>query len=191
MAGTQAESEISEQPTRCDFATDIHARTFQFDDDVSQVRRRRDEQVHLPLFRRGFHTFDFVKFIQPCALFRATSLHPGADPLQLLAQETLAAALGLFGNLLADGLGLEECRVISGMGKGTALVDLDDPCGDDIEEITIVRDENDGTGKTFERVFQPADGLGVQMVRRLVQQQQVRLADERAAQGHPALFSAR
>ena len=76
------------------------------------------------------------------------------------------------------------------MGKRAALVDLDDPRGDDVEEVAVVRDEDHRAGKALQIVLQPADRFGVEMVRRLVEQQQVRLAGERAAERDPALFAA-
>ena len=115
------------------------------------------------------------------ARFRAARFHTGAHPIEFLAQKPLAAAFGLLGNLAAHGFRFEKRRVISRMGKRSALIDFDDARGDYIEEVAIVRDEDDRAGKAFEIIFQPADRFGVEMVGRLIEQQKIRLAGECAA----------
>ena len=76
------------------------------------------------------------------------------------------------------------------MRKRPALVDLDDPRGDDVEEVTVVRHENHRAGEGLQIILQPADRLGVEMVGRLVEQQQIRLAGERTAKRDPAFLAA-
>ena len=190
LAGAQAEREIAEQPARRGATADVDARTFQFDDDIAQIGRRRDEQVHFALFGRRFHAVDFVKLVESAARFGSAGFDAGAHPFELLAQESLAAAFGLAGDLLADRLRFEERGVVAGVGKRAPLVDLDDPRGDDVEEVAIVSHEDHRTGKAFEIIFQPADRLGVEVVGRLVEQQQIRLASERAAERDAAFFTA-
>ncbi len=51
-------------------------------------------------------------------------------------------------------------------------------------------DGNDTAWVLGEVALEPADGLGVQVVRGLVEQQQVGLAQQQLAQGHPPLFTA-
>ena len=53
-----------------------------------------------------------------------------------------------------------------------------------------MRDRDDGTRIVVEELLEPGDGLGVQVVGRLVQQQHVRLGQEQAAQGDAAAFAA-
>ena len=52
-------------------------------------------------------------------------------------------------------------------------------------------DHQHRAGIFLEVVFQPGDAFGVQMVGRLVKQQDVRLLDQQAGQRDPALFTAR
>ena len=62
-------------------------------------------------------------------------------------------------------------------------VDLTDPLGHVVKEVTVVGDGQDGTWVRLEVALQPVDGLGVQVVGGLVEEQQVRLLDEELAQG--------
>ena len=70
-----------------------------------------------------------------------------ADPIQFLAQEPLPATFGLLGDLLADGFGFQVGRVIARVREAPAIRQLDDARGDDIQEIAVMRDEDDGAGK--------------------------------------------
>ena len=53
-----------------------------------------------------------------------------------------------------------------------------------------MRDEDDGAGVLREEVFEPADGVDIQMVGRFVEEQQVGLADERTGEQHAPTPSA-
>ena len=75
------------------------------------------------------------------------------------------------------------------MGIGAPAIDLDDAGGNDIEEVAVVGDENDGPREIFQHVFQPADRLGIEMVGRLIEQKKIRLAGERAAECDAAFLS--
>ena len=113
-----------------------------------------------------------------------------AHPIQLLAQEPLPAPLGLLGDLLPDGLGFQVGGVIARMREAPAIRQLDDPRGDHIQEVAVVRDKDDGAGELAQELLQPENGLGVQMVGGLVQQQQIRLGGQGAAERHAPLFAA-
>jgi hypothetical protein len=70
------------------------------------------------------------------------------------------------------------------------LVDFDDAGGDDVEEVAVVGDEDDGAGECAEVVFEPADGFGVEVVGGFVEEEEVGLAGEGAAECDAAFFSA-
>ena len=54
-----------------------------------------------------------------------------------------------------------------------------------------MRDGDHRAGVFVQEVLQPLDRFGVEMVRRLVEQEQVRVLEEQPGQGHPALLAAR
>ena len=61
---------------------------------------------------------------------------------------------------------------------------LDDAGGEALEERPIVRDEHDGAGVVGEEGFEPGDGVDVEMVGRLVEQQQIGLRHQRPREQH-------
>ncbi len=122
---------------------------------------------------------------------RLTGLGPGADPLQFLFQNLL---LGLvLARFLGDALGLlfQPRGIIPLVGNAAPALQLQDPGGDVIQEIAVVRDAEDGALVLDQVLLQPGDGLGIQVVGRFVEQQHVGRFQEQLAQGHPAAFPAR
>ena len=63
-------------------------------------------------------------------------------------------------------------------------VELQNPLGDVVEEVAIVRDGDDRAVIFGQVPLEPVDGFGVEMVRRLVEQQQVGLLQQHLAQRH-------
>ena len=70
-------------------------------------------------------------------------------------------------------------------------VDLANPLGDVVEEVAVVRDGENGTRVLVEELLEPQHRLGVEMVGRLVQKQQVRSLKQQTAQRHAPTFAAR
>ena len=92
--------------------------------------------------------------------------------LALLAREQR----GLLGQL-RTALGL-EVRVVAAVGNGLAVFEIDDAVDDAVEELAVMRDEDQRARIVAQPVFQPQDGIEVQVVGGLVQQQQVRAAHQ-------------
>ena len=72
----------------------------------------------------------------------------------------------------------EVARVTAQM----AAVEFDDAGGDIIEKAPVVGDEQHAAGERQQHLFQPLDGSDVEMVGRLVQQQQLRREHQRPRQ---------
>ena len=110
----------------------------------------------------------------------------------MLALEHLLArrVLALF---LREALGLwpEIGRVIALVGNAAAAIELENPAGDIVEEVAVVGDDQHGAGEFAQMLFEPGHGFGVEMVGRLVEQQQVGLAQQQRAERHAALLAAR
>ena len=70
-----------------------------------------------------------------------------------------------------------------------AAVELEDPARDVVEEVAIVGDGHDGALVLLEVALEPADRLGVEVVRRLVEQQQVGRAEQQPAQRDAAALA--
>ncbi len=71
------------------------------------------------------------------------------------------------------------------------MVELEDPAGDVVEEVAVVGDDQDGAGIIAQMAFQPVHALGVEMVGRLVEQQQVGLIEQQPAERDAAALAAR
>src|SRR5258706_47523 len=82
-------------------------------------------------------------------------------------------------------LGTPHIRgVIAGPRRQLPAIELDDPRREPPEKRAIVRDEHDCARVTREEILEPDDGIDVQMIGRFVEQQQIRLADQRSGQQH-------
>ena len=71
-----------------------------------------------------------------------------------------------------------------------AAVDLADPLGHVVEEVAVVCDGEHGAGIVLEEVLEPQDGLRVQVVCGLVEQQEVGGLEQELAQGDATALSA-
>ena len=112
---------------------------------------------------------------------------PAANPLLLLRQFLVEGRALLFLRLqdilLADQVGV----VVAGPADQVAPVELNDARGDLAQESAVVGDEEKSRLLFQEDPFQPQDRFEIEVVGRLVKQQQVRLARERPGQQRAAL----
>ncbi len=113
-----------------------------------------------------------------------------ADPLGHMVEEVAVMRDGLTLSGGAGGLGLEIGGVVDLIGVEVTAVDLADPLGHMVEEVAVMRDGEHGAGVVLEEVLEPQDGLGVQVVGGLVEQQQVGGLEQQLAQGHAAALTA-
>ena len=82
-------------------------------------------------------------------------------------------------------------RVIALVGNALAAVEFEDPAGDVVEEVAVVGHDQDRAGIVAQMAFQPRHRLGVEMVGRFVQQQELRLVEQQLAQRDAAALAAR
>src|SRR3954451_16392648 len=114
-----------------------------------------------------------------------------AHPFEFALQRAPPRLL-LFSLLRQAGLFLfEPARVVALERDAVAAIEFEDPAGDLVEEIAVVRHGDDGAGIILQKALQPRDRLGVEMVGRLVEQQEVRALQQQAAQRDAAALAAR
>ena len=105
----------------------------------------------------------------------APGLDPFADPHfflgQPLVEELLLPGLGVQDLVAA----LEERRIVAGPVVELAAVELDDPRRQLFQEHPVVGDEDQGAAGTRQEGLEPADGVDIEVVGRLVQQQDIGL----------------
>src|SRR6185312_2711854 len=70
-----------------------------------------------------------------------------------------------------------------------AAVQLEDPGGHVVQEVPVVGDGDDGAGVLGQVLLQPLHALRVQVVGRLVEQQQVGRLEQQLAQRDPAALT--
>src|ERR1700685_4029108 len=92
--------------------------------------------------------------------------------------------------MLAALLAPEIVFVISGEDFDFAVADFEDARGQLIDEVTVVRDEDDRACVFDERIEQHVFGAQVEMVRRFVEQQEVRRMQQQAQQRVASALSA-
>ena len=122
--------------------------------------------------------------------FGLPRLGRGGDPFllaldHLLARRILALFLGKALGLLA-----EIGRVIALIGNAPAAIELENPARHIVEEVAVMGDDQDGARIVAQMMLEPVHAFGIEMVGRLVEQQQVGLAQQQLGQRHAALFTA-
>src|SRR5690606_446475 len=111
-------------------------------------------------------------------------------PRRLLGPEPVELALRhLLGGELA-GPGPLVGREVAGKGSEAPAVELDDARGDAVEEGAVVRD-HDGRALARQQVLEEQDAVDVEVVRRLVEEEEVGLARERRGEGGALSLAAR
>ena len=144
--------------------------------DVGVVDALRTQRLGLHLLVRG----------ETSLALGLARLLGAAHPLELGLHllDALGVLLGL--GLHARGLRLQVGGVVALVGVERAAVDLADPLGNVVQKVAVVRDGEHRTLVVLEELLEPEDRLGVQVVGRLVQKQQVRCLEQDPAERHAA-----
>ena len=92
-----------------------------------------------------------------------------------------AVALVFVGAQLLAALGLlrQILFVVAGVEVDALVPDLDDLVDGDVEKIAVVRDQYESVGIVAQIFFQPVAGFEIEMVGRLVEQQQIGLLQQK------------
>ena len=127
----------------------------------------------------------------PALVARAAGLDSLPDP-GLLPGQFPVEFLPLLFLRLQQGLTAFEVRaVIAGKRQQASPVDFHDACRQPLEKRPIMGHEHEGLFELQEEILEPEDGVDVQMVCGLVQEQQIRLAHQGLGQKDPALHPRR
>ena len=112
------------------------------------------------------------------------------DPFQFLRKDSLPRRLLLFDDTQNLLFLLQPAAVVAFERDAAAVFDFQNPLRDVVEEVTVMRHDDDSAFVFTQRLFKPCDRFGVQMVGRFVQQQQIWLGQQRFTQGDTAAFTA-
>ena len=112
------------------------------------------------------------------------------NPLQFAIQCFLPGRCGFlfFGQPVA--LLFQPRRVVAFPRNAPAAVQFQNPTGDVVEKVAVVRHGHHGARVVEQMPFQPGHAFGIQVVGGLIQQQQIGALQEHFAQRHATPFSA-
>ena len=113
-----------------------------------------------------------------------------ADPFQFAPQGLLPGGFLFLFIGQARLLLLQPGGVVAFPGNALAAVEFQDPAGDVVQEIAIVRHGDDGAFVSPQVLLQPFHRFGIEVVRRLIENQDVRLLKQQAAQADTATLAA-
>ena len=160
-----------------------------FNDFVAQTRTVRNEDFKF--FFLLFHILiqEFVVRVKTCLTLCLTGFRSHTHPFQLTLQGLTAFAGCLLLHFHTFGLLFQPGRVVTFPGNAFTTIQFENPSGNMVEEITVVRHCNNCSLILLEMLFQPVDRLCVQVVGRLVKQQNIRLLQQQAAEGDTTTLS--
>src|SRR5688572_11175558 len=167
------------------------AQALDLDHEVAEARARRDVDLVGFVARLEFDGRQLLELPQARLALRLPRLRVRPHPLELARQRAPEAFLLLF--LLGEALFLllEPRGVVALPGDAVAAVQLEDPAGDVVEEVAVVGHADDGARVLLEVPLEPRHGFRVEVVRRLVEQQHVRLREQQPAECDAAALAAR
>src|SRR5208282_560450 len=86
---------------------------------------------------------------------------------------------------------LEPGGVIALERDAASAVELEDPAGGIVEEVAVMGDRDHGAVILGEKALEPGDRFRIEMVGRLVEEQEIGMLKQQPAEGHPAALPAR
>ena len=122
---------------------------------------------------------------------RVARLRARPHPLQLARQGAAMRRLGLLLDREPRLLLLEPAGVVPLVRDAAPAVELEDPAGDVVEEVPVMRHGDDGALVVVQEPLEPVHRLRVEVVRRLVEQQQIGGLEEQPAERHAPPLAAR
>ena len=185
-AGRQLEAQIVDE----ELVAEGLGQPLDLDHHLAETRPRRDRERGLAHVLASGLLDQLVEGGDARLGLGLARLRRGADPFELASDLLLAAFLGRLLDLGALGLLLEPARVIALVGDALAAIELQRPVGEVVEEVAVVRDEDHAARVFLEIVLEPGDAFGVEVVRGLVEQQDVGLRQQEARQRHAPLLAA-
>ena len=154
--------------------------------------RLRETKMDGLFIRRNFDALDLLEFLDAALhLFGFGRLRAEAvdESFELL---DAVALIGVSGFQLRPALGLLlfVFRIAAGIEVDALVPDLGDARDGHIEEKAVVRNQHEGVRISLEIGFQPVARFEIEVVRRLVEQQQIRLFEQQFGQRDPHLPAA-
>src|SRR5438552_1803992 len=112
-----------------------------------------------------------------------------SHPFELARKRLLARGLLLLLDEEPRALLLEPRAVVALIRDAEPAVQLENPAGDVVEEVAIVGDRDDAPRILGQMALEPGDRLGVEMIGRFVEQQEVGLREQESAERDAAALT--
>ena len=180
IAGSQTPGQLAQDRAIAERQTDVDG----VEDLVAQARGREAQQLRA-VARLGLVGDQRVGGLDAELRLRRPRRRAASQPRELLAQQLLAAALA--SGLLAVALGAREDvgRVAPVVLVDRAVGELPRRGADRVQEPAVVRHDQHRAAPRREVAREPVDAFDVELVRRLVQQQQLGRIEQQARERDP------
>ena len=168
------------------------AQALDLDDRVAEARPGRDGDLELAVGGRAGVRLGQQLLVgtESGLALRLSGARGQAHPFELAGEGALAGVSGALLPGEPSQLLFEPRRVVALERDAAAAVELEDPLRDVVEEVAIVGDRHDRARVLLEEALEPVDRLGIEVVGRLVEQQQVGVAEEEPGECHATLLPA-
>ena len=153
-----------------------------------------EAEVDFPLLRGFFEPLHLLQPLLP-AFRRPDALLPvkpavGRDNGLLPGDFLLLQLPGLHPDLVDGGPLLQIFGIVSRIGLDVSRQQLRHPAAYPVQEVPVMADHQHGAPEILKVFLEPGDALQVQMVGRLVEQQQIRPGQQHPAQAEPRPLAA-
>ena len=167
------------------------AHFMSLEDFVADIARLHIQLHVLFASHIGGFLFQLVECVDSVFCFPGTRLWLATHPVEFLAEQVVR--LGYFRLLLLESFGafLKIVVVIAFVGINAIDVDFHYLVAHIVEEISVVCNHQECDSASRQVIFEPLNGGDVEMVGRLVEKQQIGVADEHSRYCHSLLLSAR
>ena len=165
---------------------------FELGHDAAAGLGLRERKVDRLFFRRNLDALDLLQFLDAALhlLGLGRLVAEAVDEDFELLDAVALVAVGGRQLLVALRLLGEELVVVAGVEPEALVPDFGDLVDRDVEKVAVVRDQHEGVRIVLQIFFQPVAGFEIEMVRRLVEQQQVGLLQKKLGEGEAHLPSA-
>ncbi len=168
------------------------ADTFEFGHQLAGSVAAHDAQIHLAqlLAPRRTRRAQVLQALDATDAARAPRLDALPDPDFFLRQHLVGARIRQRLFVEHEFLALLVGGKAAGKTHQIAAIEFDDARRHAVEENPVVGDDHDRALIAAQQVFQPEDAIDIEMIGRLVEQQQFRLGHQRPGQGDAFLAAA-
>ncbi len=155
--------------------------------DLARLDLRAHAELDRRVHRRAFDALQAVELLLAATrLFAALPSLVATDELLGMRDVFLLRLVLLRPALHPLGAQLHVVRVVAGIQLGALVGDLDSTCGHAVEEVAVVRDDDERARPVEQVLLKPFQRGEVEVVRRLVEQKQIGLLAAAVCRGRRA-----